>query len=190
MAIVHINRKGDSYYLHQGVTKKGNPKYYFSLSEEGTLVDAIPEGYEIYENPNAQVFLRRIPERVFTEEEIDIVRNSVKDLSALKDFKIDVKKNAIVVFEPNQNIDSLVKTFSAFPGQNRAEIRKMLDWTVTYSPTMRFVLEDAVEREFSVQRMSYIGPDPDWLFLNIGDLESLAKEYCFHLGRESFYYLN
>ncbi len=29
MGIVHINRKGDSYYLHQGVTKRGNPKYYF-----------------------------------------------------------------------------------------------------------------------------------------------------------------
>lgn len=153
------------------------------------MVDALPEGYEIYENPNAQVFLRRITPSVFTKEEIAIVRRSVKELSALKNFKIDIRKGAIVVFEPDQDLDSLVKTFLAFPGHDSAEIRKMLDSTITYSPTMRFVLEDAKQRTFRVERMSYIGPDADWLFLSTGDLESLAREYCYHLGRESFYEL-
>lgn len=189
MAVVHINRRGDTYYLHQGITKKGNPKYYFSRNEEGALVDVVPEGYEVHENPNAQIFLRRIPLRVFTEEEIAIVRSSVEELSALKDFKIDIRKRAIVVFEPDQDLDSLAKTFLAFPGQDRAEIRKMLQSTVNYSPTMRFVVEDEQQREFQVERMCYLGPDADWLFLSTGDLKSLAKEYCFHLGRESFYEL-
>ena len=59
MNVVHVNRRGDTYYLHQGITKKGNPKYYFSRNDEGSLVASVPEGYGIYENPNAQVFLRR-----------------------------------------------------------------------------------------------------------------------------------
>ena len=35
MAITYTNRKGKTYYLHEGVTKKGKPRYYFSLKDEG-----------------------------------------------------------------------------------------------------------------------------------------------------------
>ena len=59
MPVTHTNRKAKTYYLHQGTTKTGNPKYFFALRDEGELVETIPPGYEIYENPNAQVFLRR-----------------------------------------------------------------------------------------------------------------------------------
>jgi hypothetical protein len=58
MAIEYVNRKQKTYYLHAGTTKTGKPKYFFSTKAEGVLVDDIPEGYEIYENPNAQVFLQ------------------------------------------------------------------------------------------------------------------------------------
>ena len=58
MAIEYINRKGDTYYLHERKTKTGKPKYHFSMKKDGELVESIPHGYEIYENPNAQVFLR------------------------------------------------------------------------------------------------------------------------------------
>jgi hypothetical protein len=56
MTIEHINRRGKKYYLHEGKTKTGKPKYFFSMKSEGNTIDAIPEGYEIYENPNAQFF--------------------------------------------------------------------------------------------------------------------------------------
>jgi hypothetical protein len=59
MTATYTNRKGKTYYLHQGKTKLGNPKYFFALRDEGNLVEAIPSGYEVYENPNGQVFLRR-----------------------------------------------------------------------------------------------------------------------------------
>ena len=48
-----------------GKTRTGNPRYWFSRRNEGDLVDSIPEGYEIYENPDALVFLRKIvPQQV------------------------------------------------------------------------------------------------------------------------------
>ena len=81
MNVVHVNRRGDTYYLHQWITKKGNPKYYFSRNDEGSLVASVPEGYGIYENPNAQVFLRRRSPFVFTEEEI-AKESSVQSLQA------------------------------------------------------------------------------------------------------------
>src|SRR5262249_16791817 len=55
--ITHTNAKGKTHYLHQGTTKTGKPKYHFSLQSEGTLAEFIPAGFEIYETPNAQVFL-------------------------------------------------------------------------------------------------------------------------------------
>ena len=58
MPITHVNVKGKTYYLHQGTTKTGKPKYHFAMKREGNLADSIPEGFEIYENPNTQVFLQ------------------------------------------------------------------------------------------------------------------------------------
>jgi len=71
MAITYVNRKQKTYYLHQGTTKKGKPKYYFAMKSKGNLADDIPEGFEIYENPRAQVFMRKIPQKVITDEAED-----------------------------------------------------------------------------------------------------------------------
>ena len=64
MPMTHTNAKGQIFSLYQGTTKTGKPRYYFAMQSEGTLATAIPTGYEIYENPNAQVFLRRIPPKL------------------------------------------------------------------------------------------------------------------------------
>ena len=49
-----------------GNVKTGKPRYWFSTKAEGDLVDAMPEGHEIYENPDAQVFLRKIVPQLVT----------------------------------------------------------------------------------------------------------------------------
>jgi hypothetical protein len=59
MAVIWKNRREDIYYLHEGRTKTGKSKYCFARNDEGMIVDNIPDGYEIYENPNAQVFYER-----------------------------------------------------------------------------------------------------------------------------------
>lgn len=220
MAIEYINRKGKKYHLRIGKTKTGNPKYFFSMEEEGVLADSIPDGYEIYENPNAQVFLRRIPLRVFTDEEISIVENGVKNYSNLKDFKVDVKKNAIVVFTPDQDIDSLKDILSENRLFGNLELGRLLEdkfladpelgplikkrlydnsrleqkliKILTYSPMLRFVLVDEKKRKFQVERMCLLDSIKaiDWIFLDSSDnLKGLAKKYCRHLGRDSFYEL-
>ena len=58
MPVTHTNRRGQTYYLHAGTTRTGKPRYWFSTKAEGELVDPIPEGHEVYENPDAQGFLR------------------------------------------------------------------------------------------------------------------------------------
>jgi hypothetical protein len=98
MAIDYVNRRGDTYYLHQGQTKTGKPTYFFSRTREGTLADTIPDGYEIYESPNCQVFLRKIQPRLVTEEEVATVQRAVRKHAGFA-YLVDVKGKHIVVYE-------------------------------------------------------------------------------------------
>jgi len=188
MAVEYKNRRDDTYYLHEGKTKKGNPRYFFSRKKDGILVESIPDGYEIYENPNAGVYLRKIQPEIFTDKEISIVEKGVRKYSGLKNFKIDIKKNAIVVFLPDQDPEFLERAFSRFvlPGSSRLD--KIFAQTSTYSPMMRFVLVDKESREFIVERWCFRGSIDDWIFVDgSNDLAKLVQKYCKHLGKDSFY---
>ena len=115
MPITHVNAKGKTYYLHQGTTKTGKPKYHFSPKSEGNLVEVIPEGFEIYEHPNAQVFLRQIQPKIITDAERQVVENSMQKYAGVSHYKIDVKGNAILIYSSAQNIAALSAIFQDFP---------------------------------------------------------------------------
>jgi len=190
MTITHINRQGKTYYLHEGKTKTGKPKYFFSLKSAGTLMDILPEGYEIYENPNAQVFLRKIRPQIVTPTEVAIVRDGVQRYAQVKHFIVDVKGKHIVVYLCDQNVDALMSLTSLGLGGNSARLPETLLGAVTYSPMMQFVLEDEKTREFGVDRWCFRGSVDDWIWLDSDrDLKALVKKYGAHLGRESFYEL-
>ena len=68
--IIYINRRSQTFYLHQGKTNTGRLKYFFSLKSSGSLVKALPEEYEVYETPNGQVFLRKKKPKIISDSEI------------------------------------------------------------------------------------------------------------------------
>ena len=188
MAIEYVNRKGKTYYLHEGKTKAGKPKYFFSLKSEGSLVNEIPAGYEIYENPNSQVFLRKIPAQVILPEEVEVVENGIKRYAEVKYFILDVKGKNILVYLCDQNVDELVDLAYTGLGRSPEQAKKSLMRSVHYSPVMQFVLQDKKARKFGVERWCFLGSIDDWILLDSdGDLEVLVKEYTPHLGQESFY---
>ena len=188
MTIEYINRKGKTYYLHQGQTKTGKPKYFFSMKSEGMLVSAIPDGYEIYENPNAQVFLRKISPQIITPQELAIVREGVKQYAKLDYFIVDVKDKQIIVYLCDQDVDALMEIGSFGLGKNSVKMREFLTQSLSYSPMMQFVLDDDQTREFVVSRWCFRGSVDDWIFLDGStDLKALVKKYARHLGKESFY---
>ena len=57
--MTYTNGSGVRYYVHVAKTKTGRDRFYVSTKAAGTLAHQIPTGYEIYENPNGRVFLRR-----------------------------------------------------------------------------------------------------------------------------------
>jgi hypothetical protein len=188
MPVTYTNRKGKTYYLHQGTTTKGNPKYFFAQRDEGDLAENIPPGFEIYENPNAQVFLRRKRAQIITDAEVETVKAGVRQHSNLEYFIVDVKGNAIIVYTADQDVDLLMDAFDLLPGARSAKKKAVLENALTFSPMLQFVLMDEEERLFEPRRYNYLGSIDDWI--NIGDIDGLpelVETYVPHLDEDSFY---
>ncbi len=191
MPITHVNAKGKIYYLHQGTTKTGKPKYHFAMKSEGNLADSIPDGFEIYENPNAQVFLRRIPPKIITDEERQLVEDGMRKYASVQDYKIDVKGKAIIVYTADQSVDTLVDLFKDLhpdPAAN-PQLMTTLRGVIQYSPMLTFILDDKEQRLFTAQRYCFRGSIDDWIDIDHGKLEKLVKTYVQHLGNESYFEL-
>jgi len=187
--ITHTNAKGQTFSLYQGTTKTGKPRHYFAMQSEGTLATAIPAGYEIYENPNAQVFLRRIPPKIITDEERRAVEEGMRRYATVKDYKIDVKAHAILIYTSEQDLDALADLFKHThpnPLEN-VELMTTLRNTMHYSPMLVFQLVDAQRRTFQTQRYCFLGSVDDWIEIGKpGKLLALVKRYVKHLGQDSY----
>jgi len=187
MLVTHTNRKGDKYHLHQELTKKGSPKYFFSREKAGHVLEKIPEGYEIYENPNGLVFLRKEQPRLFSDEEMKIVENAMENYADLEFYKIDAKGNAITILLPLQDVEAIKKVVSQCSLKTPAEINHTLQSIIRFSPEMQLILTDKEKRLFSLKRYCYRGVG-SWITLETSsDLKGLAKKYFKHLAKESFF---
>ncbi len=159
-AVQHVNRKRDTYYLHQGRTKTGKPKYFFSKKSEGELCQQLPDGFEIYENPRGQVYCRRIQPKLISEQEIEVMRKAIQNCGKQSFAGVDVKGKNIIVYE----------------GEH---------------PCLKFSLCNDDKRLFEASRWCYRGSIDGWFPLSSGPkpLSQLAKDYCRHIGEESFFEL-
>lgn len=189
VSITHTNAKGQTFSLYQGTTKTGKPKYYFAMQSEGTLATSMPPDYEIYENPNAQVFLRRIPPKIITDEERRIVEEGMRASATVKDYKVDIRGKAILIHTAIQEIDALADLFKDLYPDPTANVELManLRKAVHYSPMMVFQLVDATRRTFQTLRYCFLGSVDDWIAIGKpGTLATLVKRYVKHLGQDSY----
>lgn len=140
MPVTHVNRKQDTYYLHAGKTRTGKPRYWFSKSTEGELVGTIPEGYEVYENPDAQVFLRRIVPQLVTPAEIAVVEDGLRRYAPGQNCLVDVHREHIVVYHAERvRLDLGGFGIGELPPSYR-----------NYMKVMRFTLVEEQDRMFRV----------------------------------------
>ena len=187
MRIQYTNRAGKKYHLHIGRTARGNDKCFFSLKKDGDLAESIPNGYEIYENVNAQVFLRKIQPKTIRDEELKIIAHEIQRHANPNRYRYDVKKNIITVYEMNQDIENLSDFFEF---ADKAKLEKHLLENATYSPIMRFILDDKEKRLFVTERFCFLGSVDDWIYIGGPDsLSREAKTFIKHLGKESFFEL-
>ena len=183
MPVTHVNRSGDIYYLHAGTTRTGKPRYWFSKQAEGDLVESIPKGYEVYENPDSQVFLRKTRPAVITPFEVAVVERGLKRFASGQNCLVDVQGEHIVVYHAERLALDL----------DRFGFRELPPRYSRYDKVMRFTLTDEDTRTFKVQRWCFRGSIDRWIDLwewrSKGPLSNLVEEFCPHIGRESFFKL-
>lgn len=211
--VTYTNRRGELYYLHSRQTKTGGTAYHFSGKKDGTLVHEIPGGFEVYEKPDGRVYLRRCRPEIITGRERRIVESAVK-AGGVKDCIVDIKDNVIIVFtgdldekifsgllgvpdapatglpEDANIIYALMREIMRIVPIPRPAPAELLKKVQTYTPVLRFTLEDEKTRSFTPERACFMGGMDEWISIGgPGDITALANRFSKHLGRDSFYEL-
>jgi len=187
MGIEHIARSGKTYYLHKIIGAQGKEKYFFSTKSDGILVQAVPDGYEIYENIDAQVFLRRRKKQLIQQDEFDLIQVEINKKKDSWKYKGEIKNNMIIIHEACQECDWL-EILS--PWVNKAKVEQMERQIAKYLSVMQFVLINDEERTFQAERYCFRGSIDGWISIGFPDkLNLLANKLISRLGQESFYEL-
>lgn len=193
MPVQHTNRKGQTYFLHEGRTPKGSPKYYFSQNSDGNLVKQVPDGFEIYEKPDsAQPFLRRQQTSRVTAAEREFVLMACREVTGSRAVIVDLERDSIIVYfaERNEgNIDRLLGVLGVSRELlNRPEMSEVLDGH--YEKLLRFTLVDEQRRLYSAERWCFRGRIDNWIPIGErGPLDQQVRTYARHLGQESYFEL-
>lgn len=192
MALQHVNRCGDVYYVLQGKTKTGKPKYYASKTSSGIPVESLPPEFEIFEHADSAIVTirKRKPSRLQPQQR-DLVCDLMGRLTDLASFRVDIDGDSLIVYVPNRSFD-FADMFGesgplghAFPG-----LQDRLARHCRYSAELRFTLTDPIRQRFSAERFCYRGSIEGWITLDVDEkLEVLAERYLPHLGKESFFEL-
>ncbi len=195
MGLQHENRRGLIDYLQEGKTRTGKPKYYMGQKITGTALDALPEGYEIYESPeHGQVVVRKRQPSSITPAEKEIVVQAVRRSSGIEHFVVEIDGDSLVVWLPAMGVseaDSFIhKVGGAFAMARARSLREFMLKQSHYEKMLRFVLANPDRRVFAVERWCFRGSIDDWIHLGrSGSLKGLVETYAKHLGKESFFEL-
>jgi hypothetical protein len=95
--LYHVNRRGQIYFLHRVGTKEGIPQFTFSMDLSGDLVNELPPDHEVYEAPNAMVFVRPVVRSLITREEQTTIERLLQAHFRQESYKAELKKRSIVV---------------------------------------------------------------------------------------------
>lgn len=191
MPITYTNRKGLTYYLCQGVTKTGKPRYFFAREIKGEPVEQIPEGYAISESVNGVVSLSKTQVSQLHEDEINAVKAAVARHPKNRKYRVNARPKRIEIYEsvgPDAEtlIADMSSLFPIFPG-TASKLSADLERHAQFTPVLRFTLIDADTRAFAAERMCYLGSIDDFIHIGYGPLEPMAPDIVATLGTEEFF---
>ena len=119
-----------------------------------------------------------------------IVKSGMQQYCRLERFIIDVKKNTIIIYTPDQDVDLLVDMFNSLGSTRGTNAKAIVEKFLAYSPMLQFILIDKEQRLFETQRYCFLSSIDDWMIIGTVDvLPKLVKAYLKHLGEESYYEL-
>ena len=188
----YVNRRGDAYYVFQGVTKTGKPKYYVSRKAEsaaGIQIDLLPDDFELFESPiDARVIIRKRVLSDIYDNELNFVQERANSMARNVRAKVVSKGRCVVIYESARAEE--FKSMASVVGGLTSRFVEAMQSSSPMSPAFLFKLIRKKERVFEAQRFCFRGGIEDWISLHHeGTLDELCQYYLKHLGKESFYEL-
>jgi hypothetical protein len=190
MTITYTNRKGITYYLCQGRTKTGKPRYYFARQAKGEPLEELPQGWEISESINGVVSLvKKRPAQILPEELAALERHPQS-----RNYRAATRHDRIEVYElAGMGGSDLVAVFTQ-AGFGTAHLADQMqgfqEHYGRFKPMMRFILANAETRDFGVQRWCYRGSIDDWIDIGaFGPVDQLARRLVPTLVADQFFEL-
>ncbi len=196
MLVNYTNRKGLTYTLYRGQTKTGKPRYYFGrpVQGQGETVTELPPGFTISESVNGVVSLVKDRPSPIQPEEVAAIETAVQQHPEARQYRVAVKHDRIEIYEQvGPDYDTLLRDLHTL-GLSILGIAERLqavtERNTLYTPVLRFILLDPMQRQFSAQRMCYRGSVDGWLKLGqTGSMTKLARAFIPTLGTDQFYEL-
>jgi hypothetical protein len=195
-ALSYTNSMGATYYLHEGRTKTGKPRFFVAKTVREGARAVMPDGYEFSESINGVVSVRRVSTgnaaSLIPDTDLAMVRAELGRHKHLGQHRVEVVKGEIVVFEPMGGVDpsamaELARAMFVSPEmlESRLETRRS---RTRYDPVMKFVPAEE-PGHYAVHRMTYRG-EGGWSYpLAFGPLRKLVRKYLKHVGTEGIYEL-
>src|SRR5437867_10976118 len=187
MAVTHTSRTGKTYYLHTGPKRGGGVQHFFSTNSAGSLAEQLPEGFEVYESVNGQVYLRRQQPKLIHNDELNCIARCIEKPRTGHRYKTEVRGNILTVYESSAGFGWLDPHLMPLSKREQEAIAEQF---AHYQPVLRFILVDAQRRLFAPERFCFRGSVDDWISVGRAEtIEKLASNYLKHLGRDSMYEL-
>lgn len=196
MPISHTNRKGQTFFLRQGITKTGKARYFFSKTAGPDALEQIPAGHHIEESVNGVVSLVKDRKQLILPEEIQLVEDALRRHPKGNNYRVSAKGKQITVYErlgpdAEKMAEIFGKTLHMYLRQDLLEgMQAMLDKNAQYSPMLHFNLVDAAARSFCAERATYVASLPEWVNIcDCGLLQELVDEIIPLLDTDEYFEL-
>ena len=195
MPVFYTNCYGQVYVLHEGKTKTGKSRYYFSLKTDGPLAESIPNGYEAYERPGGMVYFRKIQKTPILPDELKYVQKKIASCVDQEDEKSYPQlQSSFGAHVPGFVSSGMSAFINKYCTRFEADIRgkEIIVYRVKGDgmPIMKFALIDESTREFIAYRWCFKGRIDGWIRIGSpGQLKMLVDRCCPALGTDNFYEL-
>ena len=187
--VAYRNRMGATFYLHEGRTKSGKPRYFMAKSIGDGALAKVPEGFEVCESINGVVSVRRTNEARATvpPDDIALVQGVIERCSHLRYYMVRAVDSAIVICEPNplpKQLEGMAFEYGTGHLPEDAIAERMV--RAQYAPIMKF---EPRGDEYVVHRMTFRGHG-GWSYpLKSGKLAALARQMIPSIGTDKFFEL-
>ncbi len=187
-ALTYTSRIGETWYLHEGVTKTGKPRYYVARSPGTGARTEMPAGMEFRESVNSVVSVAKIDPNAATVAPADLalLQAELRRHELLARHTVAAAKGEIVLYEPQgmsaQEMSRMVSIFGLGPSALDGYKGR-----VRYTPVMKFTPEGRPD-QWCVSRWVFRG-EGWWHPLGFGTLRSLARQYFPAVGTDAFFEL-